>query len=206
MTRVPKQARSKATVDAIIDAGFLCIARHGTAGMTTGQIAEVAGVGIGSLYEYFADRDAVLAAMQDRVCDDLVVMVRRVTPEVLPLEPAAAMKYLLREFREFITLNDGLYLSYIRSALSLDLKLHLEPVNKILMEFALQYLMRHPQLMRVRNIPATMYVLINSALFLIARHLSDPHPPISYEDLSQTLTDIVVNHLNQEVAAATPAA
>ncbi|WP_413140842.1 TetR/AcrR family transcriptional regulator, partial [Acinetobacter baumannii] len=52
-TRKPRQARAKVTVDTIIEAGFIAVALHGPSGTTTRHIAEIAGVSVGSLYEYF---------------------------------------------------------------------------------------------------------------------------------------------------------
>ncbi len=51
MARKPKQQRSKATVDAIVQAALICIASHGPSAITARQIAEKAGIGVGSLYE-----------------------------------------------------------------------------------------------------------------------------------------------------------
>ena len=48
-----RQARAKVTVDTIIEAGFIAVALHGPSGTTTRHIAEIAGVSVGSLYEYF---------------------------------------------------------------------------------------------------------------------------------------------------------
>lgn len=61
--RRPVQERSRATVTAILDAASQLFDR-GSA--TTTAIAERAGVSIGSLYEYFRNKDAVLGALMDR--------------------------------------------------------------------------------------------------------------------------------------------
>ena len=61
--RSPLQARSRATVNAILAAAAQVFARHGYAAGTTNRIAEHAGVSIGSLYEYFPNKDALLVAI-----------------------------------------------------------------------------------------------------------------------------------------------
>ncbi len=58
--KVPKQARSKATFDAIVEAGARLLVERGYAGLTTNHIAELAGVSIGSLYEYFGSKEAIV--------------------------------------------------------------------------------------------------------------------------------------------------
>ena len=54
-TRKPQQERSRQTVAAIVEAGLLCIQQHGVEGTTTRKIADAAGIGVGSLYEYFSN-------------------------------------------------------------------------------------------------------------------------------------------------------
>ena len=62
----PRQARSRALVEAILDATERLLAQEGTEATTTTRVAEVAGVSVGSLYQYFPSRDALLAAVIER--------------------------------------------------------------------------------------------------------------------------------------------
>ncbi|MCA8900002.1 MAG: TetR/AcrR family transcriptional regulator [Hyphomonas sp.] len=59
----PVQARSTATVDAILEAAARILESEGFEGYTTNAIAKRAGVSIGSLYQYFPNKDAVTAAL-----------------------------------------------------------------------------------------------------------------------------------------------
>lgn len=55
----PTQERSTATVDAIVEAAIRILRRDGWAGLTTTRVAGVAGVSVGSLYQYFPNRAAI---------------------------------------------------------------------------------------------------------------------------------------------------
>lgn len=57
--RTPKQGRSKATVATILEAAARILAEQGWAGFNTNAVAARAGVSIGSLYEYFPDKQAL---------------------------------------------------------------------------------------------------------------------------------------------------
>jgi AcrR family transcriptional regulator len=61
--KLPKQARSETTVEAILEAAAQVFERHGYAAGTTNRIAERAGVSIGSIYQYFPNKDAILVAL-----------------------------------------------------------------------------------------------------------------------------------------------
>lgn len=62
----PRQARSAATVDAILEAAARILETRGPDGYTTNAVAELAGVSIGSLYQYFPNKEALVGALIQR--------------------------------------------------------------------------------------------------------------------------------------------
>jgi AcrR family transcriptional regulator len=64
--RRPQQRRSRETVEAVLDAVVRILKREGADAMTTNRIAEVAGVSIGSIYQYFPDKRAIFIALHER--------------------------------------------------------------------------------------------------------------------------------------------
>jgi AcrR family transcriptional regulator len=76
MRKAPRQARSKATVDAIVEAGARILTTFGSAAFSTNQVADSAGVSIGSLYQYFPDKHTIVEAIRSRHLDDVLVAVR----------------------------------------------------------------------------------------------------------------------------------
>lgn len=77
--RKPVQARSKETVERILDAAAQVFSERGYAA-TTNHIAEAAGLSIGSLYQYFPDKDALLVTLQRRHLDEVRAHVIRTGP------------------------------------------------------------------------------------------------------------------------------
>ena len=75
--RTPRQYRSRQTVEAVLAAVPLVVKRHGVASITTNRIAEVAGVSIGSLYQYFPDKTAIFSALHERHVGDVQTMLER---------------------------------------------------------------------------------------------------------------------------------
>jgi len=68
----PQQARSLATVDAIFDATIQVLQTEGLQRLTTIRVAERAGVSVGSLYQYFPQKQALLFAVLQRHLERVV--------------------------------------------------------------------------------------------------------------------------------------
>jgi len=62
----PVQARSAATVEALHTATIQVLTREGLSRCTTTRVAERAGMSVGSLYQYYPNRDALLAAVLEK--------------------------------------------------------------------------------------------------------------------------------------------
>lgn len=84
------QERSRATVDALIEATARILVREGFDRASTNRIAQKAGVSIGSLYQYYPSKEALVAAVIDRHNQELMRVVRAALAEVaaLPIEKA----------------------------------------------------------------------------------------------------------------------
>jgi AcrR family transcriptional regulator len=66
----PRQQRSAETVERIVDAAARIFDERGYRATTTNHVAELAGVSIGSLYQYFPNKDALLVALAERHLDE----------------------------------------------------------------------------------------------------------------------------------------
>src|SRR5882757_8447655 len=74
MRKEPRQARSRATVEAIVQAGAHVLGDRGWSGFTTNEVASVAGASIGSLYQYFPNKLALIAAIRRKHFDDVLAV------------------------------------------------------------------------------------------------------------------------------------
>lgn len=84
------QERSRATVDALVEATARVLVREGFEKASTNRIAEVAGVSVGSLYQYFPGKEALVAAVIERHNQEIMGLVRAALTEVadMPIETA----------------------------------------------------------------------------------------------------------------------
>jgi AcrR family transcriptional regulator len=84
MRKQPQQARSRATIAAILQAAAHILGERGWEGLTTNEVAEVAGVSIGSLYQYFPHKLALVEAVRQRHFDDVLAVLRAAADRELP--------------------------------------------------------------------------------------------------------------------------
>lgn len=126
MRRRPLQRRSRATVDALEEAAALILESGDEPKLTTNHIAERAGVGIGSLYEYFADKDDILQsrgeAEAERLCLELCA---RALGDAASDEPGLTLRAILEAplapFRARPLLAAAMLRRYGRSRWALEL-------------------------------------------------------------------------------------
>lgn len=74
--KVASQERSRATVDALVEATARILVKEGFDKASTNRIAEVAGVSVGSLYQYFPGKEALVAAVIERHQQEIMQTVR----------------------------------------------------------------------------------------------------------------------------------
>lgn len=84
------QERSRATVDALVEATARILVKEGFDKASTNRIAEVAGVSVGSLYQYFPSKEALVAAVIERHQQEIAQTVQGELADVLaqPVEKA----------------------------------------------------------------------------------------------------------------------
>jgi AcrR family transcriptional regulator len=97
LRKEPRQARSQATVDAILIAAAELYERLGYDRTTTDAVAERAGVSVGSLYQYFPTKDAILRKLVEQHIGSIV---RALTPIILDTDPSAGLMPFLTELTQ----------------------------------------------------------------------------------------------------------
>ncbi|ENW82521.1 MULTISPECIES: TetR/AcrR family transcriptional regulator [unclassified Acinetobacter] len=198
-TRKPRQTRSKVTVDTIIEAGFIAVATNGTSGTTTRHIADIAGVSVGSLYEYFKNKEEIYDAMAKSFVKEVLDMVKELTPIIVEMELEPLFEMIFYTFRDLLTRDNDRYLICLRYATELKYERYIGQIEMALMEVLMKYMMRHPKYLKVSNLSVTAYISINSSIFNVARHLILPNPQISFDEMVKGLSTMIISYIDAEL-------
>lgn len=108
-----QQERSRATQTAIIEATARLLESQGRDGLTTNAIAERAGVSVGSLYQYFPNKEAILATLIRDKRQQLLMRMQQAAQQMQDASPADAVDALVRA---------GMMHQYERPALAFEIE------------------------------------------------------------------------------------
>jgi AcrR family transcriptional regulator len=201
--KTPKQKRSKNTVNNIIESGFICVSERGVAGMTTHDIAEKAGVGVGTVYDYFENKEDIIYMMSERLFGELVVLIERVTPQMIEYKLEAALVLLLEAFEAFLMQNNGRYLKFAKEMSVQDsLQLHTRQIRQTLLNSAVKLILRHPEYVQIPNLYVMASIIIDAGIYLVLDNLSSAKPEVSFEQLKAGLSDLIHVYVSHYVSGA----
>ena len=196
MRKQPQQERSRQMVATLIEATSRCISRHGLDGTTTPLIAELAGVSVGSLYQYFDSKEALIKALIQKLLNDVTQALKSV-----PIEQNATVRDLvgntIRLGFALLHSNEGLYLELVRNWHRLPTQDVADTFQQHFMEMARFYFLKHYREHPIQNLQVRLFIIINSTLFTTVRLLSQDNPFLNEEEVIQGLTDMIAGYLER---------
>ena len=155
----PSQERSRRTVDRILDAATRIFHEQGYTGATTNDIADEADISVGSLYQYFPNKDALLVALTQR---HIATTTTDLTNLLLGLPRDSDIETTFRIVVDFLVSQhdlDDLHLLVMHQApRTHDINLSLEHAKSHLVELTSQILRTKITDSRKRNLVARMVV------------------------------------------------
>ena len=184
MRKQPRQQRSRALVQSLVEATGRVIEARGLEFATTNHIAESAGVDIASLYQYFENKEDLVEELLRHHASQMVAMATDYFKSINMFE--ASPSALLRG-----ALSLGLGLAR-RNPVLLELAQHpkfffssqgIVQLENHLQTVATTYFMHHFRSYPMENLQTRLYIVSKSAFTLIARHLSEPNSMISDAEL-----------------------
>jgi AcrR family transcriptional regulator len=196
----PRQARSRATVNTILEAMTRILDREGADAATTTRVAEVAGISIGTLYQYFSHRDAILDALQDREFERAVEMMQRVltTGAVGPGREVA--REVIEGLLELYAAAPGLHRVLALEGLRVTPTARVHAFDMRVVSVIRNFLAMSSLPIRRSNIDAAAFVIFQSVrASMLARMLESP-PGLDDETLTEELTDMIYQYLVDDAA------
>ena len=189
--RTPRQQRSVQAVEAIFEATARLIESQGLETLTTARIAEVAGYGVGTVYDYFPTKSAILVAMArqelEKTLGSVLKELRRTDSESPATATQRAMRAMIRGFGGRRRLRGALLATMMAQGHSSELT---QPVEMIA-----DFLRRQPEpaygIDLTRMPPEQLYVLTRAIVGVIRAWAMEGGAQVSAQTLELELTELV---------------
>jgi AcrR family transcriptional regulator len=193
--KTPKQARSRDTVDAILEATIRVLLERGYAQTTTIAIAERAGVSVGSLYQYFPSKEALVAALIDRHVSKMLEEMELQLGDHVTDPPEVVIAKLIRGSVESHRLEPELHKILIEEVPRVGKAAESLDVSRKIVKIVERFLARHRERLVVRDVRLAAFVVETVVEALSHRAIIDGPHRLSYEDVEAETEHLVKLYL-----------
>jgi AcrR family transcriptional regulator len=160
--KVATQQRSRAMVDALIEATARILVKEGFDKASTNRIAALAGVSVGSLYQYFPSKEALVAAVIERHQQEIMQMVRRELAGVLAEPVDKAVRKLVTVAVKAHRVDPRLHRVLAEQIPRVGELEKLETFNRENFTLFSTYLERHRDELRIDDVGLASYVCVTT--------------------------------------------
>lgn len=204
LRRSPTQSRAAATLKAIREATLRILKEEGHARLTTNRIAEVAGISIGSLYQYYADKHAIAADLCNELLTSELDEIRRLDRQAIALARNSLDSTLAFFVEEQVARHRRLYLQLRDFYLEIHWKYDFEayarkryPTKPTTAEWLPSALERHRAVLRVKDFALAAQMLANALEGTIHATLDRNPELILTQDFIDELHAMLVRYLEK---------
>jgi len=205
---MPSQERARRTVAAIYDAAAHVFTEIGYAEATTDQIAERAGISIGTLYHYFSGKEAILYGLWERYMDEIKTIVRQVDQDIrrqgfLDRGIIPILLHLALELVSYDNVQNRLFVSPIGLP---DTILQKRRELGLYIESAVEAIFRDVANVRLLNPKIGVHIIWATVQAVIHDYILLATDEISQQDLIDELSDMLSRYVFTDDAEEIPIA
>jgi AcrR family transcriptional regulator len=177
--KTPRQARSTSTIDAIFEATIQVLIKEGTHRLTTTRVAERAGVSVGTMYQYFPHKQALLYALNERYLDRLAERMEQICLAQHGAETKAMVEAVVTAYWQAKTERSDVTRALYSSAVELDNEALIEAFARR-MDSATMAMLQSAPTANYRDI-ALVNVTLLSVIFGTVRNVFERNLPAAQQ-------------------------
>ncbi len=191
----PRQDRSRATVDTILEATAQVLIRAGFEGLTTNTVAEVAGVSIGSVYQYFPNKMALVSALIERHLDTVHTAVFSELARVRELPLAEAVVALIQLMLRARSVNPDVQRVLIEQVPRMGRMARVRDLEKVLHAAVAQFLASRRSEIIVDDLDTATFVSVSAIEAITTRAVLFAPDRLADPNLVTEATALVLGYL-----------
>lgn len=198
----PQQARAQQTVNAIIEATIQVLEREGPEAATTTRIAEVAGVSVGTLYQYFSHRDAIIDAVQEREFSKAIALTQEILSEGnLPKSPREVVEACINGMLELHAGKPGVHRVLAMEGLRATKADRLQSFDLRVIGVVRHFLSATGASVRRKNVDAAAFIAFQCVRAVMLASLLETSPGLNNATMVEELVDLLMRYLVEEEPA-----
>ena len=194
----PQQQRAKLIVDHILQAAQICIVEQGLVQITTPKIAEKAGVSVGSLYQYFENKEEIIQELLRRKSENLGLALKQmvVTQEQLSIQEIIPLS--IQFGFDVMRAESGFFIEVLKHWHGYNHSEAAQILEKHFFELGMYLFNRFYRHWDFETLKHKSFVIINSTLFTMMRYVSNNSFLISEQQLRDELSNMILAYLAQK--------
>ncbi len=198
MRKKPQQQRAKVIVDNILEATQLCIVEVGLLQVTTPKIAEKSGVSVGSIYQYFENKEQIIQELLSRKSENLGMALKQIAISQDELSLEEIIPVSIQFGFDMMKADGGFFIEVLRHWHGYNNSDAAQILEKHFFEVGLYVFNRYFQHWNFETLKHKSFVIINSTLFTMMRYASNNNFLISEQQLKKELTMMILGYLAAE--------
>ena len=198
MRKKPQQQQAKLIVDHILQVAQICIVEQGLMHITTPKIAEKAGVSVGSLYQYFENKEEIIQELLRRKSENLGLALKQmvITQEQLSIQEIIPLS--IQFGFDVIRAESGLFIEVLKHWHGYNNSEAAQILEKHFFEVGMYLFNRFYRHWDFETLKHKSFVIINSTLFTMMRYVSNNSFLISEQQLRDELSNMILAYLAQK--------
>ena len=198
MRKRPQQQRAKIVVDSILQATQLCVAEYGLMQVTTPKIAEKSGVSVGSIYQYFENKDQIILELLRRKSENLGIALKQLSMSQDQLELKILIDSSLQFGFDVMREDNGFFIEVLKHWHGYNNSEAAQILEKHFLEVGLYVFNRFYPHWSFEMLKHKSFVIINSTLFTMMRYVSNNDFLITEQQLKLELSSMILAYLEKQ--------
>ncbi|MEG6546863.1 TetR/AcrR family transcriptional regulator [Acinetobacter bereziniae] len=198
MRKQPQQERARNVVDSILEATQLCIAEHGLLNVTTPKISEKSGVSVGSIYQYFGNKEEIIQELLRRKSEQLGLALKQIAISQEDLSLNEIIPLSIQFGFDMMKADGGFFIEVLKHWHGYNNSEAAKVLEKHFYEVGLYVFSRFFKDWSFEVLKNKSFVIINSTLFTMMRYVSHNNFLISEQQLKKELTLMILAYLEQD--------
>lgn len=198
MRKQPQQQRARNVVDSILEATQLCIAEHGLLNVTTPKISEKSGVSVGSIYQYFGNKEEIVQELLRRKSEQLGLALKQIAISQEGLSLNEIIPLSIQFGFDMMKADGGFFIEVLKHWHGYNNSEAAKVLEKHFYEVGLYVFSRFFKDWSFEVLKNKSFVIINSTLFTMMRYVSHHNFLISEQQLKKELTLMILAYLEQD--------